>query len=55
MRVSLVIPLYNQVHYTKQCLESICTASEMHDIELILVDNASSDGKQRILIPLTVR
>ncbi len=44
MRVSLVIPLYNQVHYTKQCLESICAASEMHDIELILVDNASSDG-----------
>lgn len=43
MTVSLVIPLYNQVEYTKRCVESIerCTA---RPYELILVDNGSTDG-----------
>ncbi len=42
-RVSLVIPLYNQVDFTRQCLDSIRRhTSTPH--ELILVDNASSDG-----------
>ncbi len=41
--VSIVIPLYNQLEYTRDCLESLRrTTSE--DVELILVDNASSDG-----------
>jgi N-acetylglucosaminyl-diphospho-decaprenol L-rhamnosyltransferase len=46
--VSLVIPLYNQLHYTKQCIASIrrCTAIPY---ELILVDNGSSDGTREYL------
>lgn len=41
--VSLVIPLYNQVEYTRRCIESIerCTQAPY---ELILIDNASTDG-----------
>lgn len=41
--VSLVIALYNQVDYTRRCIESIvaCTPSPY---ELILVDNGSVDG-----------
>lgn len=41
--VSLVIPLYNQLDYTRQCLESLRRHAAM-PYELILVDNASSDG-----------
>lgn len=41
--VSLVIPLYNQLAYTRQCLDSL-TRSTSEPYELILIDNASSDG-----------
>lgn len=41
--VSIVIPLYNQLKYTKLCLESLhSTLTELP--ETILVDNASTDG-----------
>lgn len=41
--VSIVIPLYNQLKYTKLCLESLQeTLTELP--EIILVDNASTDG-----------
>ena len=41
--VSIVIPLYNQLEYTRGCLESL-RRTTVADVELILVDNASSDG-----------
>lgn len=41
--VSIVIPLYNQLKFTKLCLESL--SSTLPDLpEIILVDNASTDG-----------
>lgn len=42
-RVSLVIPVYNQLIHTMQCLESILRLPDNGD-ELIVVDNASTDG-----------
>ena len=41
--VSIVIPLYNQLKYTKLCLESLQSTLSMSP-EIILVDNASTDG-----------
>ena len=41
--ISLVIALYNQVDYTRRCIESIMACTP-HPYELILVDNASVDG-----------
>lgn len=46
--VSLVIPVYNQLDYTRQCLESIARCTEP-PYELIIVDNASTDGTQDFL------
>ena len=46
--VSLVIPVYNQLDYTKQCLESIARCTDQ-PYELIIVDNASTDGTQECL------
>lgn len=46
--VSLVIAVYNQVHYTRRCLESIVRCTRM-PYELILVDNGSSDGTKEFL------
>ena len=41
--VSIVIPLYNQLKYTKLCLESLQSTLPLRP-EIILVDNASTDG-----------
>lgn len=46
--VSLVIPLYNQVDYTRQCVASIERCTKI-PYELILVDNCSTDGTRDFL------
>ncbi len=42
--VSIVVLAYNQLEYTKQCIESISRYTSHIDYELITVDNGSSDG-----------
>jgi GT2 family glycosyltransferase len=49
--VSIVIPLYNQLAYTRMCLESIHTTVP-EAVEIILIDNASSDGTAEYLATL---
>lgn len=51
MTVAITIPLYNQLHYTKICIESIERFTP-RDVRLIFVDNASSDGTGDFLIGL---
>ena len=46
--VSIVIPLYNQLHYTRICLESI-RSTVPAEVEIILIDNASTDGTAEFL------
>ena len=43
MTIAIIIPLYNQLHYTKICIESIEKFTP-NDVQLIFVDNASTDG-----------
>src|SRR5438093_2669511 len=50
-QVSLVIPVYNQVHYTKQCVASITRWTDL-PYELVIVDNASTDGTGEFLSSL---
>jgi len=40
---TVVIPLFNQLHYTKICLDSIA-ANGAGGARILLIDNASSDG-----------
>lgn len=52
--VSIIILTYNQREYTKECLEAIArNTTENH--EIILVDNASSDGTPEWLEELATR
>lgn len=44
MRASIIIPLYNQLGFTKVCLEYLVRNTPKEAVEIILVDNASSDG-----------
>jgi GT2 family glycosyltransferase/glycosyltransferase involved in cell wall biosynthesis len=44
--VSIVVVTYNNLDLTKQCLDSLDAYSDYANIEIIVVDNASSDGSQ---------
>lgn len=42
-KVSVIVPVYNTEKYIKECVESIL-AQTLHDIEIILVDDGSTDS-----------
>ncbi len=46
-RVSVGLPVYNGVNFIKEALDSIL-AQTFEDVELIISDNASNDGTQKI-------
>lgn len=46
---SLVIPVFNQLAYTKICIDSLLADSDRPAYELIVVDNGSSDGTREYL------
>lgn len=48
MEVSIVIPVFNQVHFTKICLASLWPTIPA-DAEIIVIDNGSSDGTAEYL------
>ncbi|MCZ4064446.1 glycosyltransferase [Oxalobacter aliiformigenes] len=47
--VSIIIPVYNQIEYTKQCLYSILMSNEKALYEIIVADDNSSDRTKEIL------
>ena len=49
MDVSIVIPVFNQLHFTKICIESL-QATLLRDGEIIVIDNGSSDGTAEYLL-----
>lgn len=46
-KVSVIVPVYNVEKYLGRCLDSLCRQS-LRDIEIILVDDASSDRSGEI-------
>lgn len=48
VKVSVVIPVYNVERYLRQTLDSVC-AQTLHDIEIILVDDGSTDQSPAIM------
>lgn len=42
-RVSIIVPLYNDEEFVSAAIES-CLAQTLHDIEVLCVDDASTDG-----------
>ena len=48
-RVSVGIVTYNQKHLTELCLASVLRATEYPNIEIIVVDNGSTDGTREWL------
>ncbi len=48
IRVSIIVPVYNSEKYLDECLRSIASQS-LHEIEILCVDNASSDRSADII------
>ena len=48
--VTTIIPAYNQSQYITRTIESVC-ASTVKDIEIIVVDDESTDNTQEVLEP----
>lgn len=47
--MTIVIPVFNRLDLTKQCLEALRRTTPSHLYELVVVDNASSDGTAEYL------
>ncbi|MBU6141547.1 glycosyltransferase family 2 protein [Patescibacteria group bacterium] len=49
MKLSFVIPAYNEEKYVGACLESVLKeVRHRHDVEVIVVNNASTDGTKKV-------
>ena len=48
MKVSVIIPVFNQASYLAQCLDSVL-AQSLRDIEVVCVDDGSTDGSGAML------
>ena len=48
-KCSIIIPVFNQVEYTKQCIETLYKNTPKSLFEIIVVDNNSSDGTKEFL------
>ena len=46
--VSIVIPVYNQIHYTYLCLQSILEHTEDVSYEIIIADDVSGDATEHL-------
>jgi GT2 family glycosyltransferase/glycosyltransferase involved in cell wall biosynthesis len=47
--ISIIVLTYNNLDYTKQCLHSLESYTDYRNLEIIVVDNASSDGSREFL------
>lgn len=48
-KVSIVVVTYNNLHFTKNCLESMERFNNYENCEIIIVDNLSNDGTREYL------
>ncbi len=48
MIISVIVPVFNAEHYLARCVESILTALEGIDGEVLLIDNGSNDESLKI-------
>ena len=48
VKVSVILPIYNEEQYLAQCLDSICNQT-LKEIEIICVDDGSTDSSLHIL------
>ena len=53
-KVSVLIPVYNGERHLSECLESVL-AQDYNDVEVLIADDGSSDGSQKIIEQFAAR
>ena len=48
-KISIIIPVYNTGKYIEKCLESIKNQSEKIDVEIIIINDGSTDNSEEII------
>ena len=51
IKVSIIIPIYNAEKTLRRCIGSVCSQT-LKEIEIICVDDGSSDGSMDLLVEL---
>ena len=46
--ISIIVPVYNVGEYLPECIDSLLNQQDINDIEIILVNDGSTDGSGRI-------
>ena len=46
-KISVIVPIYNAELYLEECIHSVLNQT-LRDIELLLIDDGSTDGSFRI-------
>lgn len=49
IKCSIIIPVYNQIHFTKMCIAAIQKNTPERWYEIIIIDNQSTDGTREFL------
>jgi len=49
LTTSIIIPVFNNLELNRQCLDSLYRHTDLRGVEIIVVDNASSDGSTEFL------
>lgn len=47
--ISVIVPVYNGERYIKQCIDSIFSSSYINNLEVIIVDDGSTDNTPSII------
>ena len=47
--ISVIVPIYNVEKYLKECLDSIANQTMINNLEVILVDDGSTDNSRYIV------
>jgi GT2 family glycosyltransferase len=51
-RVSIIVPVHNQLEFTLRCLMAIAAHPSRASVEIVVCDDASQDGTARVLGPV---
>lgn len=53
IKVSIIVPVYNVAKYIRKCIESLLDQDYTGEIEIICIDDGSTDGTSDILIKIS--
>lgn len=48
-KISIIVPVYNSGNYLEQCIESLVNQSIINDLQIILVNDGSTDNSEHII------